>query len=169
MTDTTPHGTGAVGIADLSPLARRKEQRAWYWYDWANSAYVTTVTTVLFAPYLIAIAKEAAVDNRVQLLGFIPVAPGALPSYIITFSTILSAVLLPLLGAVADRVENKKGLLAGFAWTGAAFAALLFFCSGGNWQIGAVAVIGANLCLGASTVFNDSMLPLISTEDERDR
>jgi UMF1 family MFS transporter len=78
-------------------------------------------------------------------------------------------VLLPLLGAVADRTANKKGLLAGFAWVGAAFAALLFFCTDGNWQIGAIAVIGANLCLGASTVFNDSMLPLISTEDERDR
>jgi MFS-type transporter involved in bile tolerance (Atg22 family) len=41
-----------AGIADLEPLARRKEQRAWYWYDWANSAYVTTIGTVLFAPYL---------------------------------------------------------------------------------------------------------------------
>ena len=38
-----------------------------------------------------------------------------------------------------------------------------------NWQLGAVAVIGANLCLGASTVFNDAILPLISDEDERDR
>ena len=99
----------------------------------------------------------------------VSVAPGALPSYIVTFSTILSAVVLPLLGAVADRTANKKGLLAGFAWVGSAFAALLFFCTGTNWQIGALAIIGANLCLGASTVFNDSILPLISDEDERDR
>jgi UMF1 family MFS transporter len=166
------------GIADLRSLARMKEQKAWYWYDWANSAYVTTVATVLFAPYLIAIAEKAACgyvgdDNRdcnqdLSILG-LAVAPGALPAYIVTFSTLLSAVLLPLLGAIADRTENKKGLLAGFAWTGAAFASLLFFCTGDNWQIGAVAVIGANLCLGASTVFNDAILPLISEEHERDR
>ena len=166
------------GIADLRPLARMQEQKAWYWYDWANSAYVTTIATVLFAPYLIAIAEKAACgyvgdDDRscnqdLSILG-LAVAPGALPAYIVTFSTLLSAVLLPLLGAIADRTENKKGLLAGFAWTGAAFASLLFFCTGDNWQIGAVAVIGANLCLGASTVFNDAILPLISEEHERDR
>ncbi|KQY64496.1 MULTISPECIES: MFS transporter [unclassified Nocardioides] len=159
---------GVSGIADLRPLARAREQKAWYWYDWANSAYVTTVSTVMLGPYLIAIAKNAAVDNRIDVLG-LSIAPGALPSYLVTFSTILSAILLPLLGAVADRTANKKGLLAGFAWTGAAFASLLFFCKGENWQIGAIAVIGANLCLGASTVFNDSILPLISTEEERDR
>ncbi|RYP87101.1 MFS transporter [Nocardioides guangzhouensis] len=174
--DTVPPG----GVADLRPLSRVREQKAWYWYDWANSAYVTTVATVLFAPYLITVAEKASCgfitdsdkgldcNQDLSVLG-LSIAPGALPSYIITFSTILSAVLLPLLGAVADRTENKKGLLAGFAWTGAAFASLLFFCAGTNWQIGAIAVIGANLCLGASTVFNDSILPLISTEDERDR
>jgi len=153
---------------DVRVGARQREHRAWYWYDWANSAYVTTVTTVLFAPYLIAVAKEAAVDNRVQLLGFIPVAPGALPSYVITFSTVLSAVLLPLLGAVADRTEHKKQLLAAFAWAGALSASLLFFVRGDNWQLGATAVIVANLCLGASVVVNDSILCLIATEDERD-
>ncbi len=165
-------------FADLRPLERAREQKAWYWYDWANSAYVTTVTTVLFGPYLIRIADRAAcgfvsTDDRdctqdLSILG-LSIAPGALPAFIITFSTILSAVLLPLLGAIADRTANKKGLLAGFAWTGAGFASLLFFCTDDNWQIGAIAVIGANLCLGASTVFNDSILPLISDEDERDR
>jgi MFS transporter, UMF1 family len=48
------------GIADLRPLARMREQKAWYWYDWANSAYVTTIATVLFAPYLITVAEKAA-------------------------------------------------------------------------------------------------------------
>ena len=159
---------GPSGIADLRPLDRASEQKAWYWYDWANSAYVTTVGTVMFAPYIIKIAENAAVDNRISVLG-LPVAPGSLPSYLVTFSTLLSAVLLPLLGAVADRTADKKGLLAGFAWAGAAFASLLFFVQGENWQVGAIAVIGANLCLGASMVVNDSILPLISTEDERDR
>ena len=37
-----------------------REQRAWYWYDWANSAYVTTTATVLMSPYLTSVAEEAA-------------------------------------------------------------------------------------------------------------
>ena len=157
-----------TGIADLEPIARRKEQRAWYFYDWANSAFATTIAGVLFAPYLIAVAKEAAVDNRIDIFG-LSIAPGSLPSYVITFSTVLSAVLLPLLGAVADRIERKKYLLAGFAWAGAAAAALLFFVKGDNWQLGAVTFIVANLCFGASAVVNDSILVLIADEDERDR
>jgi UMF1 family MFS transporter len=157
-----------AGIANLEPLARRKEQRAWYFYDWANSAFSTTIAGVLFGPYLIAIAKEAAVDNRIQVLG-LSIAPGALPSYTITASTLLSAVLLPLLGAVADRTARKKDLLAGFAWVGAAAAAMLFFVTGDNWQLGVVSFIVANLCFGAAAVFNDALLCLISTEDERDR
>lgn len=157
-----------TGIADLSPLWRAKEQKAWYWYDWANSAYVTTIATVLFAPYLIGVAEAAAVNNRVSVLG-LEVAPGSLPSYLVTFSTILSAIALPPLGAMMDRTEKKKQWLAGFAWVGAAFASLLFFARGDNWEIGAVAIIGANLCLAASMVVNDSILPLISTEHERDR
>ena len=138
-----------AGIANLEPIARRKEQRAWYFYDWANSAFSTTIAGVLFGPYLIAIAKEAAVDNRIQVLG-LSIAPGALPSYTITASTLLSAVLLPLLGAVADRTARKKDLLAGFAWVGAAAAAMLFFVTGDNWQLGVASFIVANLCLGAA-------------------
>ena len=156
------------GIADLGPLNRAKEQRAWYFYDWANSAFGTTIAGVLFGPYMIAIAKDAAVDNRISVLG-LSIAPGALPSYTITVSTMISAVLLPLLGAVADRTARKKDLLAGFAWAGSAAAAMLFFVTGDNWQLGVVAFLVANLCFAASAVFNDAILPLISTEDERDR
>ena len=156
------------GIANLEPIARRKEQRAWYFYDWANSAFSTTVAGVLFGPYLIAIAKEAAVDDRISVLG-LSIAPGALPSYTITASTLISAVLLPLLGAIADRTSRKKELLAGFAWAGALSASLLFFVEGDNWELGVVSVIVANLCFGAAAVFNDALLCLISDEDERDR
>jgi UMF1 family MFS transporter len=156
------------GIANLKPLEQAREQKAWYWYDWANSAYVTTVSTVLFAPYIIAIAKEAAVDNRISLLG-IQVAPGSLPSYLVTISTIISAVVLPLMGPIADRTANKKRLLAVFAWLGALSGSLIFFATGSNWQIGAVGFFLANIFLGASLVVNDSILPLISDEENRDR
>ncbi|KAA1429368.1 MFS transporter [Nocardioides antri] len=155
-------------IADLGPLNRAREQKAWFFYDWANSAFATTIAGVLFAPYLIAVAEEAAVDGRVSVLGA-GIDPDALPAFVITASTILSAIILPPLGALADRTARKKDLLAGFAWAGAAAAAVLFFMTGDNWQIGVVSFIVANLCFAASTVFNDAILPIISTESERDR
>src|SRR5919107_5632191 len=166
---STPDGPAAPqGIADLAPLRRRAEHRAWYWYDWANSAFATTIAGVLFAPYLIEIAEEAAVDDRVNVLG-LSVAPGALPSFVITASTLLSALALPLIGAMADRTARKKDLLAGFAWSGAAAACLLFFVTGDNWQLGAISFLVANFLFAASTVINDAILCLIASEEERDR
>ena len=167
-----------TGIADLEPLARRREQRAWYWYDWANSAYVTTVATVLFAPYLISVAEQAACGfvgdadrpcrADLSVLG-LAVSPGSLVAYVVTIATIVSALVLPVVGAAADRSSRKKQVMAGFAWTGSAAAAGMFFVTGSNWELGAVLLFVANICLGSSLVVYDAILCEISTPDERDR
>ena len=157
--------------------ATRREQRAWYFYDWANSAYVTTTATVLFTPYLSAVARAAAcpdlADGEVcrtdlSVLG-LPVAAGSLALYVVTASTLLSALLLPVVGAVADRTARKRHLLAGFAWTGAVAASAMFAVTGDNWQLGAALQFVANICLGASLVVYDAILVAIATPDERDR
>ncbi len=154
-----------------------KEQRSWYWYDWANSAYVTTTATVLMGPYLTAIAKEAAcpgiasgVDctTNLSFLG-IPIAPGSLYAYTVTVSTIVSALVLIFVGAIADRSPRPTRLFAGFAWTGAVAATLMFLVAGTNWQLGIVLIIIASMCLGASLVIYDSILVRIANENERDR
>ena len=110
------------GIADLTPLRRAREQRAWYWYDWANSAFVTTTAAVLFSPYLTSVAEKAACGRAtdqdagytcttdLHVLG-LSVSAGSLVFYIVTISTILSAVILPVVGAVADRSSSKPRLL----------------------------------------------------------
>jgi UMF1 family MFS transporter len=162
-------GASAAGIADLDPLRRSQEQKAWYWYDWANSAYTTTIGTVFFGPYFISLAENAVGDGGRFELGAVSLPPGSLFFWLITVSTILSALLLPPLGAYADRTANKKGLLGLFAWTGSGFAALIFLATGDNWWLAAIGIVGGNLCFGAAGVVNDSILPLISTEEERDR
>ncbi len=170
MTDvTTP------GLANLEPINRRREQRAWYWYDWANSAYFTTIGTVLFAPYMIAIAKEAAPDcgppgcvQKLDVFG-LQLAAGSLPGYLVAFATIFGALLLPVVGAIVDRSPRKKLHMAAYAWVGSAFAASLFFMTGDNWQIGAVAIVVSNIMVGCSLVSYSAILVDISTEDERDR
>lgn len=156
-------------IADFEPLNRAREQRAWYVIDWATSAFQTTVAGVLFAPYLISIAENAVGEHgRLHVLG-LAIAPGSLPSYVITLSTLMSALFYPLIGAIADRTARKPDLMAGFAWAGALASGLLFFMTGDNWAFGSVMFIVANLCAGCAVVVGDSILPLISTEAERDR
>jgi UMF1 family MFS transporter len=170
--------TSTPGIANLEPLARRKEQRAWYWYDWANSAYVTTVATVLFAPYLISVAEQAACGfvgdtdrpcrADLSVLG-LAISPGSLVAYVVTLATIVSALVLPVVGAAADRSSRKKQVMAGFAWTGSLAAGCMFFVTGSNWELGAALLFVANICLGSSLVVYDAILCEISTPDERDR
>jgi UMF1 family MFS transporter len=159
--------------------SRRREQRAWYWYDWANSAYVTTVATVLFAPYLTSVAETAACGEPgtvadpcrtdLTVLGFLTVSPGSLVFYVVTLATIISALVLPVVGALADRTPRKKQMMAGFAWAGSVSAALMFFVTGSNWELGAALLFAANLCLGSSLVVYDAILCEIATPDERDR
>ena len=158
------------GIANLKPLEQAREQKAWYWYDWANSAYTTTIGTVFFGPYFINLAENAVggEDGRFEVAG-LSLPPDSLFFWLITVSTILSALVLPPLGAYADRVANKKRLLATLAWIGSFFAALIFFATGDNWQLAAVGIVLGNLFFGAAGVVNDSILPLISDEDDRDR
>ena len=166
----------AAGIADLASIDRRQQQNAWNWYDWANSAFYTTVLSVLFAPYMITVAGRAAgcaeleetCDKTVNLLG-LHLAAGSLPSYLISFATISSAFVLPIVGAFVDRSARKKWHMATYAFAGSFAAALLFFMQGESWQLAAVAVVLASILGGCSLVSYYAILVDISTEDERDR
>jgi UMF1 family MFS transporter len=168
---TTPRG-----IADLAPMNRLRQQKAWNWYDWANSGFYTSVLSVLFAPYLITVAGRAAgcadpdetCSRTVGVLG-LQLAAGSLPSYLISFATIASAFVLPVVGAFVDRSGRKKWHMGGYAFAGSFFAALLFFVRGESWQLGAVAVVLSSILGGCSLVAYYAILVDISTESERDR
>jgi MFS transporter, UMF1 family len=155
-----------------------KEQRSWYWYDWANSAYITTTATVIIGPYLTSLANNAACpdladgqvcQNPVMLLGLFPVLPGALHPFLATLSTIISAILLLFVGALVDRSAHPHRWLAASAWLGAIAGSLMFFLEGDNWQLGAWLMIIAAFSFGASTVVYDSILVRIAGPDDRDR
>jgi UMF1 family MFS transporter len=164
-----------TGIAELSPVERRQQQRAWNWYDWANSAYYTTVLSVLFAPYMSTVAGRAAgcthdadsCDKTVSLLG-LHLAAGSLPFYLTSFATIASAFVLPIVGAFVDRSPRKKWNMAAFAFAGSFFCMLLFFMRGDQWQLGAFAVVSSSILAGCSLTAYYAILVDISTEEERD-
>lgn len=173
---TAPGAPAANTLGDFGPVRRRAEQRAWNWYDWANSAFYTTVLTVLFGPFMITVAGRAAgcgespddtCDKTVSVLG-LHLAAGSLPSYLTSFATIASAFILPVVGAVVDRSARKKWHMGACAWAGSFAAALLFFLQGDHWQLGAIAVVVASILGGCSLVSYYAILVDVSTEDERD-
>ncbi|MFD7539636.1 MFS transporter [Streptomyces sp. NPDC059819] len=148
---------------------RKREQHGWYFYDFACSVYSTSVLTVFLGPYLTSIAKSAAdVDGFVHPLG-IPVRAGSLFAYAVSASVILAVILMPIVGAAADRTGRKKPLLAAAAYTGAAATAGMFFLDGHRYLLGAVLLIVANASLSVSMVLYNAYLPQIAGPEERDQ
>jgi len=146
----------------------RREQRAWYMYDWANSAFPTTVLTVFIGPYLTTIAKAAADSHGdVSLLGMRVTAEAFFP-YIVSLSVLLQVLLLPLLGAIADYSHFKKRMFGLFAYVGALATLGMYFLQGTNYQLGGILFLVANLGFGASVVFYNAFLPDIAAPEDRD-
>jgi len=166
-----------MGILSAPASVDKREYWGFSLYDWANSGYVTTVGTVLFAPYLTSVAETAACGRvgtaedpchtNLQVLG-LGIAPGSLAFYVVTVATLMSALFLPIVGAIADRSPRKKVLMCAFAWTGALAACSMVFVGGGRWELGALLLFVGNLCLGSSMVIYDSILVDIAAPDDRD-
>ncbi|HZE38539.1 MAG TPA: MFS transporter [Stackebrandtia sp.] len=163
--------TTSEDTAPSPQLSTRRERTGWYMYDWANSAFFTTVVTAFLGPYLTDIADKGADSHgNVQVLwGLLSIKAGALFPYTTSLSVILQVLVLPLAGAIADRTHRKKQLLAGFAYVGAAANCGLVFLTGDRYLLGATLFLIANVTLGASVVVYNSFLPQISTEQDRDR
>ncbi|AZM52084.1 MFS transporter [Streptomyces sp. WAC 01529] len=161
-------GTDTVRTAAAEIAERRREQRGWYFYDWACSVYSTSVLTVFLGPYLTEIAKAAAdPEGYVHPLG-IPVRAGSFFAYTVSASVIVSVFVMPLAGAAADRTGRKKPLLAAAAYLGAAATAGMFFLDGDRYLLGALLLIVANASLAVSMVLYNSYLPQIAPPEERD-
>lgn len=149
----------------------KKEIQGWAMYDWANSAFSTTVGTVFLGPYLANLAStvaEKSADGMVHI-GSIPIAPDSFFPYCVSLSVILQVLFLPILGAIADYSHLRKFFMRLFATIGAITTALLFFVQGDLWWLGGLMYIIANLAFGAAIVFYNAYLPDIASEDQRDR
>jgi UMF1 family MFS transporter len=135
----------------------RPELRAWAMYDWANSAFQSTVITAVFPPFF----SEFAADG----------SPGATARFAATTTIALTivAVLGPVLGALADYRAWRKRLLAVFVAIGVTATMLFATIDRGAWLYAAVLFGIANIGVAASLVFYDSLLPHIAAEDEIDR
>ncbi|MCO6004173.1 MFS transporter [Actinoallomurus purpureus] len=162
-------GLAPVGTpAETTTENRRRERRGWYFYDWANSAFDTTVVSVFLGPYLSNVAKAAAdAHGYVHPLGMDLRAKAIFP-FAVTVSVIAQVLVLPLVGALADHTGRKRELLGAFAYLGAFATMGLYFVAGGRYLLGAGLFIVANIALGASFAVYNSFLPDIAAPDERD-
>jgi len=170
MVATGPTGETAPAPAGIEGrgYGTRSERRGWYFYDWANSAFSTTVVTVFLGPYLSSVAENAADGNdRVYPLG-IPVAAGSFFPYMVSLSVFLTVFVLPVVGAIADRSPRKKQLMGLFAYVGAAATIALLFATGDRYLLGGALFLVANISFGASVVVYHSFLPQIAEPDRRD-
>ncbi|GAA2774823.1 MFS transporter [Nonomuraea dietziae] len=156
-------------VFDDSPTERRREQRGWYWYDWANSAFPTTVLTVFLGPYLTDVAEAAAAGAPyVDVLGF-DVRPSAYYSFVVGVAAVLQIVLMPIAGALADHTGRKKELMGFFAMLGAAATVCFWFAGDGRYLLGGALFLVANIGFACAFVIYNSFLPEIASPSERDR
>lgn len=131
---------------------------AWALYDWANSAYATTVMVVFFPIFFaqhLATEQSAAVSS-----GWLGIANGV--------SSFILAVLAPWLGAWADRGRSHIKLLIAFTLIGVIPTALLALVPGGEWQLGAILFAISSVGFWGGLIFYDSMLVKVAPKDKVD-
>ena len=148
-----------------------RELFGWKMYDWANSAFYTTVVGALFSPYLTRLAQTAVGENGVVLnLGPLgAVTAKSLPTLCVSISVGAQVFLLPILGALGDYSDLKKRLMAVFCYIAVVANCLMFFVKDDLYLLGGVLFIIANVGFGAALVFYNAFLPEIATEDQTDK
>jgi UMF1 family MFS transporter len=169
--------TSSTDPSAEQPFRRRSDKNdpreifGWKMYDWANSAFYTTVVGALFSPYITRLAQNAVGKNGAVLdLGFLgTVTAESFPTLCVSISVGAQVVLLPILGALGDYSNLKKKLMAVFCYTGVIANALLFFITANLYLFGGLLFIIANVSFGAALVFYNAFLPDITTEDQRDK
>ena len=146
------------GLLDRLGLGTR-ELRAWAMYDWANSAFYTTIVAAVFPIYFQKVAA-AGLPAAVATSRF---------AWGTTWSILIVAIIAPVLGNVADRAPVKKRLLALFLAAGSAATAAMFFISRGEWLFALTLFVIGNVGVAGSIVFYESLLPHIAPPGQLDR
>ena len=128
-------------------------------YDWANSAFQSTVITAVFPPFFSSFAAA----------GLPPAIATARFAWATTVAVAITAMLGPILGAIADYRAIKKRMLAIFIGLGVVTTILMATIGRGEWMYAALLFMIANIAIASSFVFYDSLLPHIAAPDQIDR
>jgi len=131
---------------------------SWAFYDWANSAYSTTVMAGFFPLFF----KEYWADphNPSQSTFYLGMAN--------SIASMVVAALAPLLGSVADQGSAKKKFLTFFAFLGVIMTGGLWMVAQGNWQMAVLFYVIATIGFSSGIVFYDALLPGLASEERVD-
>lgn len=132
---------------------------AWAMYDWANSAFATTIIGGLLPVYYSTVAGSNLPSEATAT---------AYWSLTISLSLFILAILSPILGTVSDVMRSKKRFLAIFIGIGVVGAGLLIFVSTGDWLLASLFFVLGRIGFGGSLVFYDALLPHVAREEDRD-
>ncbi len=144
-----------------------KVQRAWAFYDWANSVYSLVIGTVLLPIYYESITENAGLV-KMHFLGM-EFYNTALYSYTISFSFLIIAILSPYLASLADYSGKKKTFMKVFVWIGAISCVSLFRFDSGTIWLGLLAALFASIGFTGSLVFYNAFLPEVAQPKLQDR
>jgi UMF1 family MFS transporter len=138
------------------------KRRVWAWamYDWANSAFATTILAAVLPVYFSQVAG-ATLPNSTLATSYW--------SFGLSISLLIIAVLSPILGTVSDVMRGKKRFLAVFAGIGIVGTGLLVFVSTGDWVLALILGIIGRIGFSGSITFYDALLPHVSRPDDQDR
>jgi len=128
-------------------------------YDWANSAFATSIMATILPYYYQTVAGGSLSGNRATVYW----------GYTISIARLIIAVSAPVLGAIGDYRGSRKRFLAGFAGVGALSASLLVFAGSGDWLLASVLFIVGNIGFVGANIFYDALLPHIAGPEEIDR
>ncbi|GAP11448.1 permease of the major facilitator superfamily [Bellilinea caldifistulae] len=138
---------------------RKRAIWAWTMYDWANSAFATTIMAAVLPVYYTSVAAANLPPNIAT----------AYWGFTTSISALLAAIISPILGAMADFSGAKKRYLTIFMILGVTGTALLYFVRTGDWLLGSLFFILGNIGFAGSLVYYDALLPHVARPDELDQ
>jgi UMF1 family MFS transporter len=133
---------------------------AWCMYDWANSAFATTIMAAMFPPFYRSMVTAAGLGEADAT---------AYWAYTTSIALLLIAILAPVLGAISDHTGGKKRYVAFFAILGILGTGLFVFLGDDTYILGSTLFIIGNVGFAGANVFYESLLPHIAKKDDIDQ
>ena len=138
---------------------KRKRVISWALYDWANSAFATTVMAGFFPLFFKSFwAADLSPAESTAVIGTTN-----------SFAGLLIVLLAPFLGAYSDLGKFKKKFLAFFALLGVLSTGYLYFIPQGDWVIAASLYALAVIGFSGGNIFYDSLIASVSKQDQRNK
>ena len=131
---------------------------SWAIYDWANSAFATTVMAGFFPLFFDQYWADP--NNQVESTFYLGIGNSV--------ASLIVAALAPFIGAVADRGSAKKKFLILFAFLGIIMTGSLCIVEQGHWKMAVLFYILATVGFSGGNIFYDSLLPSITSNDKID-